>query len=857
MQKKRKDRKQEVKYLKSLKLNLDLLYVFLGEKKGTELEKEQLEKYIEEMQNEIYIEAVYLLTHTYPQNQGEAKKIVVDIIKHRNRMVDLLQRNVSIQVATLDYQENIRNILLEPKIIKIDNFKELAKVSIVDTSTLAYDKRLFLIDLEKEVDRTKRLNAYISLMFIDIEDINISGKTYEKADGLDLLKYVSGCIHASLRKYDSVYGYGRNKFVILLPLTNTHEVEGVAERILKSIRSKESDDPQGTPDINIGITSFKGDDLRNGKEVVIAAENALAEAKKNGKNQIYVSRNNSIYRCKLSSQEFDVYMSVTIKGRPLVGGYALGNVFHYHDIESRHIEVRDINKDEIPKEMERIRDALKKMNTDYKDLQLKVNKTKNIYDTEIFDVYISLLEDIMLPEELEKKLNEDMVNAEQVVKSVFHQLVRKFRSSESLLIREKAGDIEDIGKRLLNKLTGMEENVLSMIPENSIIFTKRLLPSDIVHLKQKNTKAIITEQGGDASHAAIMARNLGIPSITDIAINHKDIPEGAQVLINGYEGVVIINPPQALKNEVMKEIEKVKLESIRLFKATKNKDLRIGDERIYVDANVPANPEILNEYSGVSDTIGLFRIEPIYMQTSSLPSETGIFKELYRLFKHLKKKHITIRLTDFGDNKIPAYITSSDEHKSSLGFMGIRFLFEYPEILTDQLRVCLQLSAHFKIRILIPRVTLVDDMIIVRDLLETQMELFSKKRIKFDKEIQLGALIELPSAYFAVREIADHSDFLSIGTNNLIQYTMAADRQLLGVSSYYERGNLLIISLIKTLVDEAKETHTPVDICGELAGNTRFTEYLLNAGLRRFSVAPFLIPQVKNKIYSIITAKKP
>lgn len=853
MKKKDNDMKQEARYLKSLKLNLDLLYIFLGERKGSEDERKHLKDIINEMGDEIYTEAVCLLTRTYPRNHSEAKKIIVDIIKHRNKMVDLLQRNVSIQVATLDYQENIRNILLEPEIIKMDQYSDLTKVTIIDTATIAYDKRFFNIDLEKEVERTRRLNAHLSLMFIDIEDIKTKDLIFGDETGLDPFQYVNKCINTILRKYDSVYGYGGNKFVILLPLTNAKEVGIVADRILRSIRISQVDFPGKKPDVNIGISSFKGENLSNGKSVIHAADNALVKAKKSGKNQIYLNINNKINKCLTSSPEIEVNKSITIKGRPLVHGYAIGNAFHYYDIESRYIEIRDITKEKIPGEMKRIRDAVKKVKEDYIAMQSNIDRNKDVYNAEVFDVYLSLLEDITLLEEIEKKLRNDLLNAEQVVKSVFHQLVRKFRLSDSLLIQEKALDIEDIGRRLIRKLTGVEENILSIIPESSIIFAKRLLPSDIVHLKQRNISAIITEQGGDTSHAAMIARGLGIPAITSIIFDDKDIPEGSVVMADGYEGVVTIHPDNSIKDKILKMIEKAKLESIRILKETKKQNLNIGGEQIFVDANISANTDSKDALACGCDNIGLFRIEPLYMQYSSLPSEARLFSDLNSLFKGFKKKQITIRLADFGGDIIPPYIKPGDEHRSLLGLRGVRFLFEYPEILTDQLRVCLQLSAHFNLKILIPMVTVYEDVVIVQDLFETQKELYSKKRIKYNPQIQLGSLIELPSALMTFDDILHHSDFISIGTNDLIQYTMASDRQLAGVSSYYERGHSVILPQLKVILQKAKEAGIGINICGELAGNTRFTKYLLDSGLRSFSVAPSLIPVLKKKIYSIIS----
>ncbi|MBN2536340.1 MAG: phosphoenolpyruvate--protein phosphotransferase [Spirochaetales bacterium] len=853
MKKKEKDMKQEARYLKSLKLNLDLLYIFLGERKGSEEERNHLKDIISEMGDEIYTEAVCLLTHTYPRNHAEAKKIIVDIIKHRNKMVDLLQRNVSIQVATLDYQENIRNILLEPEIIKIDRYSDLSKVTIINTATIAYDKRFFNIDLEKEVERTKRLNAHLSLMFIDIEEENNENGENGDESGLNFFHYVNRCINVILRKYDFVYGYGGNRFVILLPLTNEKEVGIVADRILNSIRTSRADFPGKKPDVNIGISSFKGENLINGNEVICSADDALAAAKKGGKNQIYLNVDNKINKSLTSFTGMKENKCITIKGRPLVHGYAVGNAFHYYDIETRHIEVRTISKDKIPGEMNRIREALKKVKEDYREMQSGIDSSKFAYKAEVFNVYISLLEDITLLEEIEKKLNSDLLNAEQVVKSVFHQLVYKFRLSDSLLIQEKALDIEDIGKRLLRKLTGIEENILSYIPESSIIFATRLLPSDIVHLRQRNVSAIITEQGGDTSYSALVARDLGIPAVSNIVLNERDVPEGVEVLINGYEGLVIVYPDTLMKDKILKKIEKTKLDSIKIRKETKKMRLQIADEKIFVDANISAHTDTKEVISCGCDNIGLFRIEPLYMHYSSLPTEAQLFSDLSSLLKDYKKKQITIRLADFGGDIIPPYIRSSDKHRSLLGLRGVRFLFEYPEILTDQLRVCLQLSAYFHIKILIPMVTVFEDVMIVRDLLETQKELFLKKRIRYNPDIQLGSMIELPSALMTFNEILQQSDFISLGTNDLIQYTMAADRQLIEVSTYFERGYSIILPHLKDIFRKAKEADTGINLSGELAGNTRFTGELLDAGLRNFSVAPFFIPMLKDKIHSILS----
>lgn len=349
----------EAKLRKELHLNENLIEVLSEERTGSTHEIKTLASLKKEIGNRIYVEAVYLLTHKFIENSSDARKIFKEILNHRNKMAKILGRNVSIQVAALDYMQNIRNILKKPTIIESDQYREFTDKAIIDETTSAYDKNLLQSNLESEIEKSQRLSIPFSILFIDLDNLKQINDTYGHEIGTRVLQLVSNCIRQNLRRYDSVYRYGGDEFLVILPGDNCSQAYKTAQRIMDLLHSPVTDIPL-TPTISIGIACFDNRIIKDRKTLFNSADKALYEAKQKGKNMIQVFGNNlHKSRQQLSSS---VPVRAVIKELPIVPGLGIVRAFSYCDIlNRRQEESRDLFNYEVPNEIVRIFNALEQL----------------------------------------------------------------------------------------------------------------------------------------------------------------------------------------------------------------------------------------------------------------------------------------------------------------------------------------------------------------------------------------------------------------------------------------------------------------------------------------------------------------
>ncbi len=463
-----------------------------------------------------------------------------------------------------------------------------------------------------------------------------------------------------------------------------------------------------------------------------------------------------------------------------------------------------------------------------------------------------ILKDIDIIKEIEEEIENKLLSVEQVVQNVFQRQEQKLRGAKNNPFQERANDIVDVGRRLLKTLMGANKNNLSVLPDNAVIFANRLLPSDTALLNVKNAKAIVTIEGAQNSHTAILARALDIPFVAKINITNGQLVSGKHVIVDGEKGEVIINPtPVELKSYPRLIQERLESKE-KIIQGLQDIPLKKDDQLIRVYANVSSHSEFQMAKMFKADGIGLYRTEPFYMGGKNLPNEDELFTKLTKTLNDVSDQKVFLRLLDIGGDKTLPFLKFIDLKDPALGLNGIRFLLKYPRLLELQLRVFLRLSAKFNISIVIPMVSLASDVKEVRQYLSQEKEKLKKEGVPFNSKIPVGAMIEIPAALMGIDEILEYSDFLSFGTNDLIQYVMAAGREKLDVSDYYEAGNQLILPALKTAIQKAKDCGKECCICGELAGNLKFTKNLLDIGIKNFSVQPALIPGVKSKIYSLL-----
>ncbi len=539
---------------------------------------------------------------------------------------------------------------------------------------------------------------------------------------------------------------------------------------------------------------------------------------------------------------------LALKGIVVSPGIAAGKLFRYKDILSREVERYQLTREEVNEEIIRVHEAIEKVKNDIRAMQKRVGRDISAEHAAIFSVHLAILEDEALIREIESELKTQQLNSEHIIKEVFQRWAKHFENADEEVIQMKSQDMLDIGKQVFIALQGIEAEILSKVPDDSVIFARRLLTSDTVHLNRKNTRAIVTEEGSKNAHSALLAREMSIPAIMKIDTHIRRVPDNTPVIVDGKNEVVIIHPE---KNDLdsahrrMRSMKKVEKSSLFPEK------MKIMGTPVRIYANIASPVDADAAATQNCDGIGLFRIEQIYMKSKLLPDTESLMNSVRETIKNFKKKVVNIRLLDLGGDKTLPYLSINEEQGTVLGVRGIRLLLRYPGLLETQLSALFRLASEFNIRVLVPMISLPEEMIQVRQMAEIVREKLKKECMEYSDTVPLGAMVETPAAVLTIHNIIEQSDFLSIGTNDLIQYTMAADREKMEVSEYYDAGSEIILDSIRSIIECAKQSGKECSLCGELAGDTSYTENLTSLGLRCFSVSPYRIPKLRQKLLEI------
>jgi len=546
-----------------------------------------------------------------------------------------------------------------------------------------------------------------------------------------------------------------------------------------------------------------------------------------------------------------------IKGTLIVAGFAVGQVIYYRDIFTRELDIWKLKEDQVTAELDRLQNAMDQAHADLTKMKTKVTSDMDASHAKIFGVHQMILKDIGLFKEIEAAMKKRLINVEKIVQDVFRRWEIKMRGAPDEIMSEKANDIADVGRRLLRVLTGVSENSLTKLPANSIVFAQRLLPSDTVSLDEKNTIALVTAEGTQNSHSAILARALDIPFVSKIRMNVSALITGTEVIVDGDNGLIIVHPnKEEVKSYPVRISRRIERRRVAV-ESMKDIALTYEGKSIRVLANVSSFSELKMASQLRADGIGLYRTEPLYMGRPNLPTADELYTQMASALNQAGNREVTLRLLDIGGDKALPFLDVPEMKDASLGLNGVRLLLKHPKLLEIQLHVFLRLSSKYNIKILVPLVSLPRDMKAVSETLEREKEKLRIKEISFDENLQLGAMLETPAALITFDDILKYSDFISIGTNDLVQYVMAASREKTNVADYYEEGNHLILPALKEVITKATKKGKECTLCGELAGNRAFTKRLLQCGVRNFSVQPALIPAIKRKILKLVNSESP
>jgi phosphotransferase system enzyme I (PtsI) len=562
---------------------------------------------------------------------------------------------------------------------------------------------------------------------------------------------------------------------------------------------------------------------------------------------------------KQSQQEGILTLSkeIHINGTPICRGIAIGTLAVFTRQEHLVPEFT-LSPDRIELEIIRFRQALSKGKSEVKVLQERLRKDRVVEGVAILDGHLQIMEDPMITTEVEEQIRSLKKNAEHVFESIIKKFKERFESIEDPFFRERFKDIEEISRRIFNHLSNSVRVPLDYIPPNSIVLANDLTIFDTAEIDDSRACAFITKHGGVASHAAIVAKGKGIPYVSSVDLEKIHGAIGSSAIVDGRTGRIIINPSDATLAKYTGIKEQLHEHFTSLSKKGGLQSETYDGYRIQLCANVDllGDLDTLQQFRGHG--IGLLRTESEYVGAKTLPSEEEQYA-LYRQFvERMVPETIVIRTFDFGGDKFLPRQHQKQESNPFLGFRAIRLMLKERELFKIQLRAILRAATHGRVHLMFPMISSVAELMEAKEILEEAKFELRKKGIDYPADMKIGCMIEVPSAAMTADLLAKECDFLSIGTNDLVQYTLAVDRTNSNLNYLYAPAHPAILRLIRYVVGAANGYGVPVAICGEVASDPRFTPILLGLGVSELSVAPRSLPRIKNAIRntSIVTASR-
>ena len=533
--------------------------------------------------------------------------------------------------------------------------------------------------------------------------------------------------------------------------------------------------------------------------------------------------------------------TLIIQGTSISPGLAQGLIHVQHSLLGPIDVPVDIKQNNVEEEFSRLDAATSRISEDLVDLATRVEKEIDSRLAEVFGAHQLMLNDSSLREELRKEIVDNLVSASSAVKTVFLRWEKRFLMMESHIARDKGDDMRDISRRLRSALAGITVHPLDEIPDGCVLAISRLLPSDTVFLSGRPTAAVLLEYGSTGSHASLFAREMGLPCISGFVDLLTTIPNGELALVDADEGIVTICPREKQKVIFQKKVDDKEHEYSLARSRALGPAVTKDGVTISVVANVGCSADTEKAMLNGAEGVGLYRLEQAYLGRVVPPDSDELLDEMRQTLDAARGCTVDVRLLDIGSDKPLPFTGFMAETNPSLGRRGIRFLREYPELLKTQLRAVLELGSEFDVRVLVPMVTLPEDVSVVKEYL-AQLCL----ELKISPPPRLGAMIETPAAALAAQAIVRHVDFLSFGTNDLTQYAFAADRENAAVEHYFMDASDVIFRLLRLTHDDVPDV--PLSLCGELAGRPEHIPRLLQCGIRTFSIAAPLIPIIKETI---------
>lgn len=533
-----------------------------------------------------------------------------------------------------------------------------------------------------------------------------------------------------------------------------------------------------------------------------------------------------------------------LKGTGISDGIGLGKaiVFKSQKIKLEKNKIKDVTL-----EKEKFYKAIKEVEKEIEDLLEKISGTEK----EIMQAYLLILQDPNLIQKTIEIIEKEKWDAAYATEIGFNEIIKKFEKVDDTYISERSKDIEDMKKKIIAKIIGKEEINLSKLPSNTILVAKELSTSDIAKLDFKNIEGIITEVGGMNSHMAIMARTHEIPSSVGVNKITQNIKQNDVVAINGKTGEIFVNPSKKEYKNFEEIKEKIKKEKNELENYKNQDSITKDGHEVKVLANIGMPDDVKIVIQNTAEGVGLFRSEFLYMNSENFPNENEQFEAYKKVVLKLKNKEVIIRTLDIGGDKDLKYMKLPKEDNPFLGYRAIRICLDDINLFKVQLRAILKASAFGNMAIMIPMISSLEELRKTKEIINEVKEELREKKIKFDENIKIGIMIEIPAAALIADELAKECDFFSIGTNDLIQYTVAVERGNKKIANLYTHFHPAVIRLIKKAIEGAHKNHILCGMCGEAAGDVTFIPLLIGLGLDEFSMNANKVLNVRKLIRNL------